>query len=188
MKKTTLFLLTSIICFSALPYTGYGFSGYNSTKNTLSTTRNPSIQTETTDDDKNDKEKDIKPDVYPQFPGGTDSLTNYLRNNIRYPDIAKDNLIQARVIISFIINKEGQLINPSVLRTTSSTYELIKQLESQEQAPTTIKHIETLKSGLKALEDEAIRVIESMPTWKAGMKNNEPVNVKEALPINFKME
>lgn len=187
MKRTSLFLLTGIICLSAFPYTGYGFSWNTSAKGTPSTTTITSTQTATTDDEQDDKEKDIKPDVYPQFPGGTDSLANYLRNNLRYPNIAKDHSVQARVIISYIINKEGQLINPYVLSTKSDTYELIKQLESQEQTPTTIKHIETLKSGLKALEDEAIRVIESMPTWKAGMKNNEPVNVRLAIPINFKL-
>ena len=94
----------------------------------------------------------------PNFPGGQGELMKYLRNNIKYPAEAQKNKIEGRVIVTFVVNKKGRIIDPTVER-----------------------------SAHPLLDAEALRVIKRMPKWKPGRVNGEPVNVKYRLPITFKL-
>lgn len=93
----------------------------------------------------------------PQFPGGDRGLIDYLNLNIKYPNQARQNGIEGRVIVSFIVEPDGSLSNVSV------------------------------KNGLGyGCDEEAIRVIQSMPQWEPGQQRGNPVRVAYTLPINFK--
>ena len=94
----------------------------------------------------------------PNFPGGQGELMKYLRNNIKYPAEAQKKKIEGRVIVTFVVNKKGRIIDPTVER-----------------------------SAHPLLDAEALRVIKRMPKWKPGRLNGEPVNVKYRLPITFKL-
>ena len=96
-------------------------------------------------------------EVMPQFPGGQGELMKYLRNNIKYPAEAQKNKIEGRVIVGFVVDKKGRVVNPMVERSVHPL-----------------------------LDAEALRVIKRMPKWKPGRVNGEPVNVKYRLPITFK--
>lgn len=93
----------------------------------------------------------------PSFPGGQSALFDYLSKNIRYPVVAKENGIQGRVLVSFIIEKDGSL--------TDFVIE---------------------KSVDPSLDKEAIRLVRSMPKWNPGKKDGQSVNVKYTLPITFR--
>ena len=95
----------------------------------------------------------------PQFPGGTQAMMKFLGENIIYPEEAHKNGIQGRVIVNFVVNKDGSLSDTKIVRG---------------QDP--------------LLDAEAIRVISAMPNWKPGMQKGEPVNVRFTLPIVFRLK
>ncbi len=92
----------------------------------------------------------------PQYPGGMDSLVQYLVKNITYPQQSKDQGVEGKVVVEFVVEKDGSIQDVSV------------------------------KKGLDPLCDkEAKRVIANMPNWTPGLKDGKAVRVSFALPINF---
>ena len=94
----------------------------------------------------------------PQYPGGPQALFNYISENIRYPKEAKDNNEQGRVIITFVVKKDGSIDDAKVVKSVSSS-----------------------------LDTEALRVLNAMPNWTPGRQNGEAVNVKYTIPITFRL-
>ena len=94
----------------------------------------------------------------PEFPGGTQALLDYLRKNIKYPAICRENNIQGRVLVSFVVNKDGAIVDPEVVRGVHPS-----------------------------LDKEALRVIAGMPNWKPGSQRGKPVRVKYTVPVNFRL-
>ncbi|MVN20031.1 TonB family protein [Mucilaginibacter arboris] len=92
----------------------------------------------------------------PTFPGGQAAFGNYLSKAIRYPKEAKDQKTQGRVIVSFIVEKDGKLNNIKVLRDIGG-----------------------------GCGEEAIRVLSESPDWIPGTQNGKPVRVAYTMPINF---
>ena len=92
----------------------------------------------------------------PVFPGGDDGFSRYLGKAINYPAVAKENNIQGRVTVSFVVEKDGSLTDIKVLRD--------------------------IGGGCGA---EAIRVLQKSPHWKPGIQNGKPVRVSYVKPINF---
>lgn len=92
----------------------------------------------------------------PSFPGGQEAMMDFIQKNVKYPGLAIENLIQGRVTVMFVVEKNGEITN-----------------------------IEVVKSVGWGLDDEAIRVVKSMPRWIPGENNYRPVRVKIALPIKF---
>lgn len=97
-------------------------------------------------------------DVPPAFPSSEEGLLKFIATNIKYPVDERDNNIQGTVYVQFIISKTGSVKNVKVVRKVSPN-----------------------------LDKEAIRVIQSLPNWKPGIVNDNPVNVAFTLPINFKL-
>lgn len=95
----------------------------------------------------------------PQFPGGASKLFEYLASNIQYPAEAENANIQGRVIVSFVVEKDGRVTEPQVK-----------------------------KSVAPSLDAEALRVIGSMPKWIPGRQDGEAVRVKYTVPLNFRLE
>jgi periplasmic protein TonB len=97
-------------------------------------------------------------EAYPEFPGGMAAFTKYMGRNLRFPEMAIEGGIQGRVIVSFIIEKNGDLSN--------------------------IKIIKGIGAGC---DEEAIRVLAKSPKWKAGIQNKQYVRVAYTIPINFQL-
>ncbi|MEG0992708.1 MAG: M56 family metallopeptidase [Bacteroidales bacterium] len=95
----------------------------------------------------------------PQYPGGTDALLKFIGDNIKYPASAEAASIEGRVIASFVVTKEGK-----------------------------IKDINIIRGVVPELDEEAIRVIESMPDWTPGYQRGQAVNVKYTIPIHFRLQ
>ena len=100
-----------------------------------------------------------KVDVMPEFKGGTEALMKYLGNNVKYPKEAKENKIEGKVYVAFVIDNNGN-----------------------------IKDVSLAKSANKHLDKEALRVVKIMPKWSPGKKDNKNVSVKTTLPIAFKLQ
>ena len=92
----------------------------------------------------------------PEYPGGIEKLFEYLSQNIRYPKEAMEKDIQGRVIVTFVVKKDGSISDASVVRSVDPL-----------------------------LDEEGLRVISAMPNWTPGMQNGEAVNVKYTVPISF---
>jgi TonB family protein len=96
--------------------------------------------------------------VLPQFKGGVEGFGRYLSRNIKYPDLARQKGIQGRVILSFVVEKSGELSD-----------------------------IKISKSVIPLLDDEAIRVLQLSPKWLPGTQFGMPVRVVYSVPINFSL-
>lgn len=95
---------------------------------------------------------------FPEFPGGERAMQEYISKNIRYPGAALNAGIEGVVVVQFVVGRDGKIINPKVVRDIGG-----------------------------GCGEEALRIIESMPTWIPGEQNGRPVSVKYTLPIRFKM-
>ena len=94
----------------------------------------------------------------PEFPGGTSELMKFLSMNIKYPEAAEKAGLQGRVVVTFIVEKDGTVSNAKVVKSVS-----------------------------EELDAEALRVINAMPKWKPGMQKGQPVRVKYTIPISFRL-
>lgn len=111
------------------------------------------------EEDNNDAEDVVQtPEKRPEFPGGTDALFKFLSSNLKYPDDAKKEGVQGRVICQFTVNKDGSISDITVLRHVHPSLDL-----------------------------EAVRVISIMPRWEPGVQNGEKKRCKFKLPITFKL-
>jgi protein TonB len=95
----------------------------------------------------------------PLFPGGNGALKDFLHNNVKYPVVAQENGVQGRVVVAFVVEKDGS-----------------------------ISDVHVLKSVDPSLDREATRVVKSMPRWQPGKQNGSAVRVKFNVPVSFKLQ
>lgn len=98
-------------------------------------------------------------EVYPEYPGGAEAMVTYLMANVKYPEPAKKDNVQGKVMVSFNIMKDGSVNDVKVMRGIGS-----------------------------GCDEEAIRVVKGMPKWKPGQNKGKNVNVHMVLPIQFKLD
>lgn len=98
-------------------------------------------------------------EVLAQFPGGPGRLNQWLKNNMRYPEDAYNNGVEGRVIVQFVIEKDGSITNPVIVRGID-----------------------------KELDREAIRLVKAMPKWIPGRNNDMPVRSRYTMPVTFKLQ
>ena len=95
----------------------------------------------------------------PSFPGGQGALMSYLNSNVKYPVVAQENGVQGRVIISFVVERDGSISDVKVARSVDPS-----------------------------LDREAQRVVKSMPRWTPGKQNGQTVRVKYTVPVVFRLQ
>ena len=95
----------------------------------------------------------------PEFPGGMGECMKFLAKNIKYPTIAQENGVQGRVIVQFVVNRDGSIVDPVVMRGVDPH-----------------------------LDKEALRVISLMPKWKPGKQRGKEVRVKYTVPVMFRLQ
>ena len=95
----------------------------------------------------------------PSFPGGDAALMAYLRDNMKYPVVAAENGVQGRVVVSFVVERDGSITDVKVARSVDPS-----------------------------LDREAVRVVKGMPHWIPGKQNGSAVRVKYNVPVSFKLQ
>lgn len=95
----------------------------------------------------------------PMFPGGDAALMSYLANNIDYPTVAAENGVQGRVVVGFVVERDGSITDVRILRGVDPS-----------------------------LDREAMRVVKSMPRWTPGKQNGSAVRVKYQVPVAFRLQ
>lgn len=99
-------------------------------------------------------------ETMPSFQGGDlNTFRNWVQQNVKFPQIALENGIQGRVVLSFVIEKDGRLTNIQVLQTPD-----------------------------RSLSEEAVRVLSKSPKWSPGKQRNQVVRVKYTLPVDFRVQ
>ena len=97
-------------------------------------------------------------EVLPEYPGGSAAMMRYLAQNVKYPQAAQENGRQGKVVVQFVVDTDGSIINAHVLTSVDPD-----------------------------LDKEALRVIKSMPRWTPGKQKGKPVRVKYTVPVNFRL-
>jgi protein TonB len=95
----------------------------------------------------------------PEFPGGELALRKYIAENVRYPEMAKENDIQGTVYVRFVVDTDGS-----------------------------VKNVEVIRGVDQLLDKEAIRVVQSLPKWKPGKQRGKAVKVSHSVPIKFQLQ
>ncbi len=95
----------------------------------------------------------------PMYPGGDGALMGYLRDNIKYPTVAAENGVQGRVVVGFVVERDGSITDVKILRGVDPS-----------------------------LDREAMRVVKSMPRWNPGKQNGSAVRVKYQVPVSFRLQ
>ena len=119
----------------------------------------------------------------PSFRGGQQALFRFLSEEVRYPILAMEQRVQARVICSFVVDKDGSITDICVSNISHIS------AGRQESRKETILLSDLTSAEIKAVEalvGEAMRVIKAMPKWKPGTQDGKLVRVRYAVPINFR--
>ncbi len=95
----------------------------------------------------------------PEFPGGNDAFMNFIASNVKYPQVAKETGISGKVFVQFVVSKDGNVIDVKIAKGVD-----------------------------KLLDEEALRVIKSLPNWTPGKNRGVAVNVQFTIPINFQLK
>ena len=112
-----------------------------------------------------EKPKEVKEEIFrsveqmPQFPGGDAALLKYLSSHINYPPMAAENNVQGKVLLQFVVEKDGKVGEVKVVRSVD-----------------------------KDLDREAVRVVKTLPKFTPGRQNGQPVRVWYTLPVQFKLQ
>ncbi len=110
------------------------------------------------------EEEAVYPPIYnvidqmPEFPGGMDKLLQFINDNMKYPTKAQTEGIQGRVVVQFIVDENGYIIEPNIVRSIEPS-----------------------------LDKEALRIIKMLPQWKPGILKGKAVKVKYTVPVTFKL-
>lgn len=107
---------------------------------------------------KNQKVFDVVEQM-PEFPGGMEALFKYMAENMKYPEDAKKQQVEGRVLVQFIVETDGSVSNTEVLMRV-----------------------------FPSLDAEAVRVISGMPKWIPGKQNGKVVRVKYTIPVSFRFK
>lgn len=94
----------------------------------------------------------------PEYPGGDKAMFKFFEDNLKYPEVAKNNGIEGTVVVRFVVRKDGSLSNAEILRGIGG-----------------------------GCDSETLRLINVMPKWIPGKNNGKLVNVTYTLPVKFKM-
>ena len=106
-----------------------------------------------------------KVEIMPEYPGGLESMMNFMKENMKYPEVAEKNGATGKAIISFVVEKDGKV-------TEVKAADFIADGEISDECK-------------NALTTEAERVVASMPDWEPGKQKGENVRVKYTMPITF---
>ena len=124
-----------------------------------------------------------------QYPGGQAALMQYIAQNIRYPKISAENGVQGRVLVQFVIEKDGSLSNFAVVKKSGDiiTKNAQNGITVNAQGSATEEN-KIPKEAYGALNIEALRVLRGMPNWTPAKQRGQTVRMKYTLPVTFRLE
>ena len=123
------------------------------------------------------------------YPGGAEALTEYLRMNLRYPVIAKENQVEADIIVEFTVGKTGLVSSAKVVECNASSPLVTAEVSkaADEYDPEAVETMKAYYNGIEALKEEAVHLVRSMPRWEPSRRNGLRFETEMTIPINFKL-
>lgn len=128
-------------------------------------------------------------EVMPEFPGGMSELMKYIASNVKYPGIAYESGVQGRCIVSFVVSDKGKVEDVKISRGLEG--EKLNEVDVVGYAAETDSLMASRINKAKAreaIEEEAMRVVKTMPDWTPGKQDGKPVNCKYSIPLTFKLQ
>ena len=122
----------------------------------------------------------------PSFPGGDAELMGFIAKNIKYPKQALEYGVQGRVMVQFIVEKDGSLSNLKVLenpKTSGANMVVVTAMMPEKERQDAEGH----NAGVQAMREEALRVVKAMPRWSPGKQKGKPVRSKFVLPVTYRL-
>jgi hypothetical protein len=123
----------------------------------------------------------------PTFPGGEAKLMEFIARNIKYPEAAAKNGVQGRVMVKFIVEKDGSLSNLKVLenpKTSGANMVVVTAYMPDKERQDAEAH----NAGVQAMRDEAIRVVKAMPKWTPAKQNGKVVRCNFVIPVTYRLQ
>ena len=124
-----------------------------------------------------------------QYPGGQAALMQYLAQNIRYPKISAENGVQGRVLVQFVVEKDGSLSNFAVVKKSGDT--ITKNAQSGitvNALGSATEESKVPQEAFDALNAEAVRVLREIPKWIPAKQRGQEVRMRYTLPITFRLQ
>ena len=130
----------------------------------------------------------------PQFPGGDTELMKFVAKNVKYPKAAEEWGVQGRIIVTFVVEKDGSITSAQVAKTTDldepsdiAVVAYRKDMTEEQRREADVQDA-GVKAGAQALKDEAVRVIKLMPKWQPGKQNGSVVRCNYSIPVTFRLQ
>ena len=123
----------------------------------------------------------------PQFPGGDTELMQFIARNIKFPKEAQEKGVQGRVLVQFVVEKDGSLSNAKVIenpKKSGANMVVVTAMMTEKERQDAEGH----NAGVQALRDEAIRVVNAMPRWSPGKQKGKPVRCKYVIPVTYRLQ
>lgn len=130
----------------------------------------------------------------PKYPGGEAELFRWMARNVKYPAAAMEWGVQGRVIVTFVVEKDGTLTDISAAKLVDpksgqEMCEIVVTAKTNGQTPEEVEAAKHLTEGIKALKAEGERVVKALPKrWEPGKQGGKPVRVRFNLPITFRLQ
>ena len=159
MNTKHIFQAALAFAFAAICTTGYAQNGSSDDDYTLDNNSKGTHFYKTPDEEKEDNNVYTEVDKKPEFPGGYPALYKFIADHLKYPESAKMKRIQGKVLVKFIVGKQGEVENPEVVKGLTPD-----------------------------IDAEAIRVVKSLPKWIPGSHKGKNVRVESTVSVNFKLD
>ena len=128
-----------------------------------------------------------KPEVLPEFPGGMNEMFGWMNRNVKYPKEALKYGVQGRIIVEFVVEKDGSITNIREIKGAGKDGGIIvNAYKAKDESSEELKK-ENEDKGRISLQEEAKRVVKAMPKWTPGRDNGQPVRTKFVLPVMFRL-
>ena len=128
-----------------------------------------------------------KPEVLPEFPGGINEMFGWMNRNVKYPKEALEYGVQGRIIVEFVVEKDGSITNIREIKGAGKDGGIIvNAYKAKDESSEELKK-ENEDKGRISLQEEAKRVVKAMPKWTPGRDNGQPVRTKFVLPVMFRL-
>lgn len=123
------------------------------------------------------------------YPGGAEALTEYINMNLRYPVIAKENLVEADIIVEFTVGKTGLVSSARVVECNAGSSLVTTEVRkaADEYNSEAYETMKAYYNAVEALKEEAVHLVRSMPRWEPSRRNGLRFETEMTIPIGFKL-
>ena len=123
------------------------------------------------------------------YPGGAEALKEYINMNLRYPVIAKENQVEADIVVEFTVGKTGLVSSARVVECSSSSPLVTAEVSkaADEYDPEAVETMKAYYDAVEALKEEAVHLVRSMSRWEPSRRNGLRFETEMTIPISFKL-